>query len=346
MIIKMAWLPFIGIYRDKKMAILLNDYMAKLYILKYVFLIFAFLFLFSTLVSAAKPNVSGVPSTTDVAQSFQVNVTLTIAKSAGKNYYLRAAFFQAGTTQYFGYTKNHFDTWYNGTPQPLDPRQFKKVTMDAYNTWSGVVEVKPDAESSYYKGGGNYNFKIGYYTEGGSSISDWSDAVQLAISGSSPSPTPTPTPSLSPSLTPSPSPSPSPTPTVSPTPSSSPKPTPQPSPKLSPTPSTPSIPLGTSPLRTSPSPKVLGAAKVATSSPSLSPTPPAISDKLVLGQTNVSPGLSAQAGPSPQAQSTSRFAGSSIIAFGLMGLGLLLIIFSAYTFLKPRSSDTITLENE
>lgn len=291
------------------------------YVFKYVFLLFLFFVFLPTPVSAAKPNVSGVPGTIDVTQSFQVNVTLTIANSAGNNYYLRAAFSQPNTTQYFGYTKNHFDSWYNGSPSPIDPFQFKKITMDAYNTWSGVVEVKLDPESSYYKGAGNHVFKLGYYRESGGSVADWSDAVQLAITGGSPSPTPTPSPS--PSLSPSPSPTPDTSPM--PTPAPSPSPTSVSSPKSTPT----------------PSPKVLGAAKTAipTPPPAGGPTSTPKEDKLVLGQTT-------QASPSPEAKSASRFAGSSFLAFGLMGLGLVLIIFSAYTFLKPRSSGTMTLDNE
>src|SRR3989344_5381207 len=155
---------------------------------------FFFLFISYQQANAITFTLSGVPSSTNVDSSFNTNITLTVSNSAGKKYYLRSAFYEQGTTNYFGYTKNHYDTWYNGSPS-IDPRQYKEVTMDSFNTWSGVVEVKPDSSSSKYKGSGNYDFKIGYYTDTGTSVVDWTSSVTINITGgstasSSPSPSP------------------------------------------------------------------------------------------------------------------------------------------------------------
>lgn len=280
------------------------------YVFKYVFPVLLFFVLLPTPVAAAPQIVSGVPSTVGVDQSFNVTIKLTVGGKAGSIYYLRGAFFDpqsTATNKYFGYTKNRSNEWYKGGSGHT--RYFQTLPLNEFNTWEGVIEVKPDSLSSIYKGSGTYNFIVGYYTESGSGP-DWSGPVQIAITGSSASPTPTP----------SPSPSPSPTPDTSPSPSPSPKPSPTPI-KSGPT----------------PSPKVLGTTKTATPSPSpkLSPTPK--EDKLVLGQTTVS--------PSPQEKSSGGFAGVNLLALGLIGLGLVLIAFSAYTFLKPRSSDTITIDS-
>ncbi len=293
---------------------------------KYVFIFFLFFVFLPTPVSAAV-TVENPPLSVSADESFQVLVHLRIGSSAGNSYYLRPMFSHSSTpTSYFGSIKNHLDAWYNGEPS-IDYKQYKKVTMNEFNAWDGVVEIKASSGSSGYKGSGTYTFRLGYYTDGGSlsSTSDRSALAQMTITGSAASPTPTPTSSPSPSPSPSPTPSSSPTPTVSPSVSPSLKTSPKPSP----------TPIKSGP---TPSPKVLGVAKTAT--PSALPTggssPAPKEDKLVLGQTTA-------ASPSPQPEPAKGFAGNTILAFGLMGLGLVLILFSAYTFLKPRSSDTMNL---
>ena len=163
-----------------------------------LFFIFAFLFfLFPQKISAATFTFSGQPSSILDNQSFSVNVSLSVNGSSGNIYYIRGAFANQSTpTSYFGYTKNDQGIWYNGKPT-IDKTKFYKITM-TNNQWQGKIELKPDTSDSGYKGGGNYNFKIGRYTSTGNTIS-WcnDDSTPCSISTisitSSSTPTPTPT---------------------------------------------------------------------------------------------------------------------------------------------------------
>lgn len=279
---------------------------------------------------------SRTPSTVEGNQSFSVSVNFTIAGSAGRNYFIRAAFFHPDTpTSYFGYTKNHFDSWYNGTPSPVDFTQYKKITMNEFNSWAGMVEVKPDLESSAFKGAGVYNLKLRYYTESGSLSSETSNTVQLTIaSTASPSPSPDPTPTLSPLPSPSLSPSPAPQVTPSPTPPPSSKPSPPSSSKPS------SIAFS------QPSPK-----------PSLKPSPSSkekaavtqASDdtekEMVLGVQSVAPPSPGQTPlESPEPSKKALFAGVTTeiaLPAGLILLGVVFVGFSAFSFLKGKFSGKI-----
>lgn len=266
------------------------------------------MFFFSSTSSslAAPPVISGAPSAVEENQGFMVNVNLTINSSANEKKYLRVAFSHPDTpTKYFGYTKNHFDTWYNGTPT-IDPRQYKEVTMDAFNTWAGVVEAKPDPADSDYKGPGNYNFKIGYYTETGTSIVDWSSSVQITINASSiPTPTPTPTP------TPNPTPSPTPIPTSTPSPTSSTK-TPIPTPE----------------------PKATGV------DASLVYSTKKSNANLVLGVQESQVVESTESGASTTEEGSDQ-GKKPFLAVGLIALGTVFLGIAGYAFLRERSSGRI-----
>lgn len=289
---------------------------------------FVFLFLSFSSAKAITFTLSGVPASTNVDQSFSVSVTLTIGNSAGKKYYLRSAFYENGTSNYFGYTKNHYDSWYNGSPS-IDTHQYKEVTMDSFNTWTGVVEVKPDSSSSKYKGPGDYGFKIGYYTDTQTSttVSEWTNSSMINITGSS-------------TASPSPSPSPSPTAIASPSPSSN----PSPHPSLSPSPRS--------------SPAVLSIASptpVKKASPTPSPMETVLADsgenrEFVLGinSTNESGSLgeeNATPSPNPKASALDVLI-EKPVAIGLVGIGVLMIAFSVFSFLKGRSSGRIEIHGE
>lgn len=173
------------------------------------FCLFFLLFVFPQKVFAVTFTFQGAPSNILDNQSFPVNITLIASNSAGKNYYIRGAFYQPSTTFYFGYTKNNIGNFYNGEPT-IDKAQFYKITMYPNNQWSGVIEFKPYNRSSYYKGPGTYNFKVGRYTESGNTVtwcsnetSPCSVASINIVSSQTPSPSPIPSNSSSPSPSPS-----------------------------------------------------------------------------------------------------------------------------------------------
>ena len=97
-----------------------------------------------------------------------------------------------------------------------------KITTDASGTWSGNLEVKPDKNDNDFKGTGNYIFKVGRYTQGGSGPA-WSNEITVKINNlDNPSRGNSPTPQATKEVSPSPSvfksPSPRPTPSLKPTP--------------------------------------------------------------------------------------------------------------------------------
>lgn len=157
-------------------------------------------------------------------------MTLTASASgftSGETIYVKGAFFQEGSTNYFGYTKNG-DNWIKNGDSTLSQ---KSIQIDQ---WDGSVITKSDFADSGYKGEGGYKFKIGFYylTSGGNLSSvNWSDN-NLDINLNEPDPTPTNTPTPTP--TPSPTNTPTPTPTKIPTPIPSPAKTPIPTFALSP----------------------------------------------------------------------------------------------------------------
>jgi len=167
-------------------------------------------------------------------------MTITASASGftdGEIIYIKGAFFQSGSTNYFGYTKSG-DSWIKNSASNASQRSVK------IGEWDGTLVVKSDFSDSGYKGEGDYTIKVRFYY-GSSFTADWSsNALTVAISEPDPTPTLTPTPTYTPTPTPSPTQAPGPTntPTATPTPTKTPTPT---SLKSSPTPTgTRSIPLG------------------------------------------------------------------------------------------------------
>lgn len=160
-----------------------------------------------------------LPASVDEDNPFEVKINLIDAPKETV-YYFRGVLFEAGKTSYFGYTYNHLGQWNNA---PSEPTKFLEITTTPEGSWSGQLKIKADINSSYFKGEGEYEFKVGRYTAAGN-FGSWSDntAAIKIIYTPPPSPSPTPSPSPSPSLSPSPSPSLSPTPIPSKSPSPSP----------------------------------------------------------------------------------------------------------------------------
>lgn len=175
---------------------------------------------------AATLSISGVPSSIDQSQEFQLNVNLVC--SGCSDSYIRGVFYPSSTS-YFGYTQDNNGNWSNA-PGSSCTTFFKIAESDLINgSWSGNIKFKPYSGSVYYNGPGEYFFKIGRYTSSCSSPSTWSDEKIVAING------PTPTLVLSPTNSPTPKPTNSPSPTKTPTPTKTISKTPIPTDFISPT---------------------------------------------------------------------------------------------------------------
>jgi hypothetical protein len=141
-------------------------------------------------VFAVTITISGIPSGIDQNSEFDVNVTFLCQDCEGS--YLRGVFYPSGTN-YFGYTQNKEGNWINvsGT----NCAQYYPILqsdMSPEGTWSGKIKVKPDTSSSFFKGPGEYLFKIARYSSGCNTT--WSEETTIGISGPMRTPTPSETP--------------------------------------------------------------------------------------------------------------------------------------------------------
>lgn len=182
-------------------------------------------FIFTANTFAVSLSISGVPASVDQSQEFQINVSLTC--SGCSDSYLRGVFYPSGIS-YFGYTQDNNGNWSNAPGGSCTT--FFKVSQSDLQTgsWSGTIKFKPDKDSSYYNGPGEYSFKVGRYsyTSSCGSSPTWSDEKIIAITG--PTPSPTQVPISTPTNTQTPTPTLTNTPTLTPTPTKKPTKTPYP----------------------------------------------------------------------------------------------------------------------
>lgn len=167
---------------------------------KPAFLILFFLFFIFSQPTYAARNVT---ISTDDSSLFgdeegKISITPT-GFSDGETIYIKGAFFQEGSTNYFGYTKKG-DSWVKNGESTLNQNNIK------IGSWDNKLVVKVDFQDSGYKGEGDYLFKVGfYYTTSGGNLSsvNWSsNNLAFAISEPDPTPEPTQTVQNSPSATP------------------------------------------------------------------------------------------------------------------------------------------------
>lgn len=163
-------------------------------------------------VFAVDIETSNFPPNINQEEETIFDVKISGAQSNTLNY-LRGAF-KSGTSSYFGYTFNHNNEWFNGSPS--DPKKFLQIQINADGGWEGQLRVKPDIADSAFKGNGIYSFKVGRYTENGSAVSTWSEDFSVELTGNEPTPTITPTPTKAPTPTKVPTPTKlnTPTPTI------------------------------------------------------------------------------------------------------------------------------------
>ncbi len=203
----------------------------------------------------------------------------------GETIYIKGAFYQEGSTNYFGYTKNG-DSWIKNGDTSTSQRS---IVVDS---WDGNLSVKSDFADSGYKGEGEYKVKVGFYytTSGGnlSSVNWTSNNVTVSLNEPDPTPTSTPTPTPTPQPTATPTPTPAPTKTPTPTPTKILTPTPTPTPMPIPTEMPEETPVAT--------PMVLGESVGNDSSSPSANTPNNSWKPLVISMLLVATGLAILAG--------------------------------------------------
>ncbi len=157
------------------------------------------------------------PSEISYDQSIEVLYSFS-GVSFPKTYYLAGAFQKEAGSNYFGYTWNN--NWYKYGDEYTN---FYKIEIKE-SSISGKLKLKPDVDSSGFKGSGEYQLKLLRYCSSQNSCGDTNFVGIKIIAPPSPSPgtNPSPSPASSTSssqTTASPSPSPStPLGTVGPTP--------------------------------------------------------------------------------------------------------------------------------
>lgn len=147
----------------------------------------------------------------------------------GETVYIKGAFYQSGSSNYFGFSKSG-EEWIKNSASNISQRTIK------IGEWDGKLNVKPDFTDSGYKGEGDYLIKLGYYFGSATSV-NWS-SNSLPVSVNEPDPTPTLT--LTPTSQPTSTHTPTSVPTMSPTSTTTPTQTHTVTPSIKPT-STPII---------------------------------------------------------------------------------------------------------
>lgn len=159
-------------------------------LLALIILFSSFLF-YPQLIYAAEVSFSNSPQVIQKDEEITLDVVVSGAAPHTTNY-IRAAFFHTDSpTSYFGYVFNNSSNWYNGTPSPIDPKQFLQIQIEDNGSWNGQLKIKTDVNSPYFNGNGSYFFKVGRYTASATSVSNWSQAAPIEIQGVLPTLSPT-----------------------------------------------------------------------------------------------------------------------------------------------------------
>lgn len=126
-------------------------------------------------------------------EELTVNVNLDLSNSTSNNtYYLRGVLYKEGTNQYFGYTLNNQDIWYDGPFSNQACQNLYGITVDPNGDWSGEITIKANPADPAFKGNGEYLFKVSRYTSNCSNV--WADTEPIKltlIQTIYPSPSPT-----------------------------------------------------------------------------------------------------------------------------------------------------------
>ena len=201
-----------------------------------VFVSFCLIALFPSHVLAAR-SMTIISDKTSLFGDEEMTITASASGFVpGEMIYIKGAFYQEGSTNYFGYTKNG-NSWIKNGDTSSAQRSINIAS------WDGTLSMKSDFTDSGFKGEGEYKAKVGfYYTTSGGNLSsvNWSDNTVMIVLNE-----PDPTPTSTPTATPTPQPTATSTPTPIPTSTKTPTPTPTTKPTVTHTPTALSIPTKT-----------------------------------------------------------------------------------------------------
>ncbi len=91
-------------------------------------------------------------------------------------YFIKPSFFKEGSTNYFGLLELN-NSWIKNS---VTATSQYKINTDFKGNWNGKINTKVDIEDSGFNGRGNYQLKVGRYTEAGSGLI-WSNNVTISI---------------------------------------------------------------------------------------------------------------------------------------------------------------------
>lgn len=154
------------------------------YILPVVFVCWIF-FVFSPSHIYATRSISIVSDKTTLFGNEEIILTASSSGfTEGETVYIKGAFYQNGSSNYFGFSKSG-DEWIKNSASNISQRAIK------IGEWDGKLNAKPDFTDSGYKGEGDYLIKLGYYFGSAASV-NWS-SNSLPVYVNEPDPTPTST---------------------------------------------------------------------------------------------------------------------------------------------------------
>lgn len=102
-------------------------------------------------------------------------------------FHIKGAFRKDDSINYFGET--YFENGWSKNNSTYSKQPIIKT--DNEGVWTGKIKIRPDREDSGFKGTGDYNFKVGKYTDSGNGPV-WSNELRVKIIETLPSPSPSP----------------------------------------------------------------------------------------------------------------------------------------------------------
>lgn len=121
-------------------------------------------------------SIGNIPSTINSNQQF--NIQISISEKVNSQFFLKAAFKKAGSSNYFGKTLVS-GSWVKNS-DPFTKQLF--ITTDGSGNWNGSLTAMVDDVDSGFTGSDNYIFKVAKYTDSGSGPT-WSSETTIHITG-------------------------------------------------------------------------------------------------------------------------------------------------------------------
>ncbi len=130
---------------------------------------------------------SNVPTEAEQEQEFTVHFYYEcLGCSKDAKYYLRACFYEDGSSNYSGCIKNHQDSWVCGSQEVLN---YKEISLDSEGIWEGDLKIKSEVT-------GNLFLKVKRYTQGGDGSKETNSEALLILDNFSLIISPSPQPSF------------------------------------------------------------------------------------------------------------------------------------------------------